>query len=370
MSEHWPAVAAAVKADNTALLNNLHTEYAFKGTDVSQVRDQYDQCILHIAVLHSNNDTLQYVLNTYKTLVNAVDHHSRTSLFHIHSAEQATLLLAAGANVAARDNDGNTVLHILAQQNRADLMLLLIDKYNADVNTVNNKGQSVLHYTAQYGYTDQLNLLLDQYHMDVNAADNAGWSALMYCALGTWPQYESHSQCIQSLLQHNADVNHADLLGMTALHVCTDSPAMRILLQHGADPHILDIQLHSALFYTNAENTVIVLEHIKQTAGAEAVQQYVQQRDVFDRTVYHTITDTDKILVLQRYTIDINHVDKFGQTALDYAIETKRDNVEAALRRLGARANRHSGISTHVLIAMSLVLTALGVTAYRWNSKR
>lgn len=343
MDDQWVTVADAIKSNHIDVLHTAINQYIYTSNNqVTEFTDKYNQNILHIAVLYSDINTISYIINHYPLLINSVDHYSRTPLYHISSIRHIELLCTNGANINQQDNDGNTVLHILTQQNKLQLIDLLITQYDADADIINNKGQSILHISAQYGYTELLELYIDKYRLDVNLIDSAGWSSLMYCSLGSWPQYESHSECIQSLINHSANINHTDKQGMNALHVCTDSPAVRILLQHNINPYALDLQLHNPLYYTNAENTIIILDYVELHDGIDSVYKLVYQRDIYQRTILHSITDSDKILVLQRFNIDMNIIDQFGKTALDYAIETQRGNIELVLRKLGAQSNRYN----------------------------
>lgn len=82
-------------------------------------------------------------------------------------------LIKNGADINARDKDGNTLLMLIINKNNFDLDIIgkmLIDK-GIDINAKNNKGQTALMVSASYGgYCD---LLIDR-GADKNIKDNEG----------------------------------------------------------------------------------------------------------------------------------------------------------------------------------------------------
>lgn len=61
--------------------------------------------------------------------------------------------------LAARDGNGNTLLHIACQNNNRRIVKLLI-KSGMEVNEQNNKGNTPLHYCSQYGFMQLADYLL------------------------------------------------------------------------------------------------------------------------------------------------------------------------------------------------------------------
>ena len=73
--------------------------------------------------------------------------------------EKAELLIAKGASVNAKDDDGKTALHVAANWGKTDLMRLLIAK-GADVNAKDNACWTPMHWAAFEAEGDTLALLL------------------------------------------------------------------------------------------------------------------------------------------------------------------------------------------------------------------
>ena len=90
------------------------------------------------------------------------------------------LLLAAGADVKAKNNIGWTALHYAATRGYAAVAELLLAA-GADVDAKSEYGSTALHFAAARGYDDVVELLLVA-GADVEAKSNTGWTALHYAA--------------------------------------------------------------------------------------------------------------------------------------------------------------------------------------------
>ena len=96
-------------------------------------------------------------------------------LLNAKTAEETAFLLAAGADVNAKDKDGTTPL-MLAKT--AEQTKLLIDA-GADVNAMRNDGKTALRFAVGWNNIEQTKLLIAA-GADVNAKDSEGKTALMY----------------------------------------------------------------------------------------------------------------------------------------------------------------------------------------------
>jgi ankyrin repeat protein len=71
------------------------------------------------------------------------DNEGETPLERAGLQEVALMLIAKGADISARDNQGNTLLHKAARNDWMNLAQLLLAK-GADVNAKNNEGKTPL----------------------------------------------------------------------------------------------------------------------------------------------------------------------------------------------------------------------------------
>ena len=163
------------------------------------------------------------------------------------AAAEAELLLAHGADVNARDKDGETYLHHAAKAGTGKEAELLL-AHGADVNAKDSSGRTPLHYAARYGNKQFAELLL-AHGADVNAKDMSGSTPLHWAAGAAG---EGNRDRAELLLAHGADVNARDNLGETPLHWAAYSgnrDRAELLLAHGADVNAKDSSGRTPLHY-------------------------------------------------------------------------------------------------------------------------
>jgi len=137
----------------------------------------------------------------HKADPNVRNHYESTPLHEAKSAYVAGELIRAGADVNARGNGGRSPLHFA---HTGQHVRLLIDK-GARVDVIDNDGKTPLHAANQYG--------------------------------------DHRAEVTRELLRAGAKVNVRDAWGRTALHHAAyyrDADAVALLLEHGADPSIQD----------------------------------------------------------------------------------------------------------------------------------
>jgi hypothetical protein len=112
--------------------------------------------------------------------------------------EVVEALLAAGADVNARDNDGNSSLIFAATFGNTEIVQALLDFQPQD----------------------------DQPGLDVNARDNYGYSALI------WAAFKGHTETIQALLAvPGIDVSATNNNGSSALTLASDDEIRQLLIE-------------------------------------------------------------------------------------------------------------------------------------------
>ena len=170
------------------------------------------------------------------------------------------LLHGRGADLAAADGYGLTLLHLSARVGREALVRYLL-QHSPSLCPTDAAGRSPSHYACEHGHLAIVAALLASSPSCASQTDSALWTPLHLAALGAWPMHESHSEVIEHLLRSPlVDVNAREAQGLTPLHICTDTPAARLLVQAGADIHARDINGRLPLHYASHENSIMLIQ--------------------------------------------------------------------------------------------------------------
>ena len=146
-------------------------------------------------------------------------------------------LLNEGVDVHERDGDkGRTSLHHSVKGNRSEVAKYLVMSAGADVNAKNNNKWAPLHDAAYQTRVKIARFLLHEGAL-VNERDRDGFTPLLHAAC------EGGLEVVKDLLKNGADVNVRDIDGQTALHHAArrgQLETLKYLLEAGADADIRD----------------------------------------------------------------------------------------------------------------------------------
>ena len=224
--------------------------------------------------------------------------------------ELVSLLIDAGADINAVDEDGDTPLNWAASNGHSECVKLLLAAPGIDVNKTNEYyGGTPLNRAAFNGRSECVKLLLAAPGINVNKADMHGNTPLY------WAAYKGHSACVKLLLATpGIDVNKADKYGWTPLFWAADnghSECVKLLLAApGIDVNKAPTVTGSTPLLSAAWN-----------GHSECVK-----------------------LLLAAPGIDVNKANKDGETPLFWATKNGHSECVKLLKAAGAKRNGFWGL--------------------------
>jgi ankyrin repeat protein len=188
-------------------------------------KDEDGSTLLHIASRAGAKNTVAFLLSQGFD-PNGRSQFGTTPLHDAKTSHVARLLVARGADVNAKDTE-----FMMTPAFNAPLAVLdfLITK-GADLEATNKEGMTVLAWAAYSKNIPRIRLLLSK-GAKVNGGENSAKTALHVAA--NW----GHIEVAQLLLAHGAHVNAKDGTGWTPLHWAASEGGVAIaqfLLSHGA----------------------------------------------------------------------------------------------------------------------------------------
>ncbi|MFH1113810.1 MAG: ankyrin repeat domain-containing protein [Pseudomonadota bacterium] len=250
--------------------------------------------------------------------------------------ELVRLLLDKGADVNAKRKDGWTVLMEAALRGHLELLRLCLDR-GADVNAKTNEEATALITAAGRGHLNAVKLLLEK-GADVNAKRKDGWTALMEAAL------RGHLELLGLCLDRGADVNAKTNKDATALITAAGRGhlnAVKLLLEKGADVNAKTRDGWTALARAAASNRRDVVKFLRKsgaqvddrTVAVTTVLKPDKKRDLMGAIYKGDLKAVERLLA---GGADANARDQSGWTALMRAAESGRPDIVRLLLDNGA----------------------------------
>ena len=199
------------------------------GASANEICDKFDRSRpLHLAAKRQNLGVIEFLLDS-GAFIDAQDACGLTPLAIAileDNIECCRLLLARGAQAHFIDVQGDSLFAHTELQNPLIAELLL--QYGADINARNDFGESALHLAARNrGRADSVTRLI-KWGIDLNATNRFGQTALHLAS------YMQDTKVAKRLIASGADVNIADIFGHKPLWVavfnqCID--AIKLLIK-------------------------------------------------------------------------------------------------------------------------------------------
>lgn len=222
-----------------------------------------------------------------------------------------TAALVGGANTAALDGAGCTVLHVLSARDPVPGCF------------VDNSPASALRRILCFE------------GVDVNARDRNNGSPLHLAAALDHPQ-----DTMATLLVCEADVHAINYWGRTPLHCAKTAAAVNMLLAHGADPCARDVDGCTTLRHAGRHTSALFLLELLRHPGVAATMHVA---DAVGMTPLHAAARAVhphdcmeaaavKVSALLQHGADGSAEDIYGNTPIDYASWRLQDVASARPR--------------------------------------
>jgi ankyrin repeat protein len=256
---------------------------------------------------------------------------------------------ARSSNYNIRFLDGGSPLHYAAREGYLGLVNFFTER-KAEINIKDASGATPLHEAARSGSIETMDLLLSL-GADPNAQDAKGNSPLH---IGIPP--ETHQEAIGLLLAYGANPSLKDEHGDSPLHIVItlnrDSAVVQALLSGGTDLSIRNIDGKTPLYLAVEEGRVthipLLLAYQSDIFAADngGITPFKRALEIGNPVLQAMITEGT-----------VQQTDSAGNTALHIAIENRADIRTVALilesRALINARNREGDTSLHLAVRLN-----------------
>lgn len=283
--------------------------------------------------------------------------------------DMVNAMLGSGANPNVADKKGVTALMYATRKNRFQVISTLIEK-GAEVNTKDKAGWTALMVAIKKNHVESASLLLEK-GADPHVVDPTGWNALNLAAL------DGSTELVKGLLDHGVDVNDRNVDKKTALMMAAKggkADTIELLIEYHANLTVQDHLGTTALMYAAREGNAAVISRFAQyfaklpedkrqslldqedgsewTALTWAVKKGqlesavalidagadLNHKDSEGTPILHVAVSNDDqkmVDMLLARNVDVKAKDKYGLTALVYALKDQHTEIAKKIKAAG-----------------------------------
>lgn len=184
--------------------------------DASRV-DVYGRMPLHYACMHGQVGMVGTLLGQEPDTVNQMDHDNFTPLIHgiiHHQLACVNELLSYGARIDPESDADHVPLNLACQHGSVAITELLLERKAMILPDA--EGLFPQHLVARSGRSSDMLLMLERYGANLDQRDNLyQWTPLFHAAA------EGRVKCVQTLLSRNVDMEILDEKGLSAMYYAT-----------------------------------------------------------------------------------------------------------------------------------------------------
>lgn len=320
---------------------------------------------IHELARNGELEKIRALLKKNPGLANSQDSLKRTPL---HCAAQSgnaatvNLILSLGGDIAIKDTQGEIPLHYAAQKGDMEIVERLIEA-GSDLNALNNMEQTPLFNAILSGSIETC-VLLKEKGAQIDTKDRHGWTPLLFAA------WSGHDKIVSMLLSAGADASNTDGIGWTPLHAACfgghletvklladpgliESPSqsgdrplhwaigrghrdvVAYLLRKGADKESLGAQRLTAIQLAAWLGHVPIIELLLEEGSDIHVLDEIYGRNLIQLAILRN--QKDVVHRLLETSIDLEHKDKTGRTARDWADRLDLKEIQGILEESGPK---------------------------------
>lgn len=330
----------AAQAGNEAQVRKILAD----GCDVNLENDD-GHTALYVASMKSREGIVRILLQ-HKAIVNTTNN----PLLVVKDVATAKLLIQANGNLHARDEYGNTPLHMAILIGNKELIQLYLS-FGAKIHVTTATGHTALH-TQSSSFLDEpwgskLTQELIQRGASVNCKDYQGRSPLHLAAINYSLEKE---ETIRMLIKAGSSLIDLDIQGFNPLHHFISQSRGCSEMDETLAIKFIDILLADEQSVNSVTAIGQTILHLSISDLPFQILQYLVKKgcrlDIKDsrgQCLLHYIVDreeeiTDVLKYLLNMGLKVDDCDDWGQTALHLAIE-KNKKLAVALIDFGADVN-------------------------------
>ncbi|KAF5401189.1 hypothetical protein PHET_05455 [Paragonimus heterotremus] len=227
--------------------------------------------VFHYSCAHKGIEVLQVIIQ-----------------FLMKKDEHTTLLILLNA----KNHEGEIPLHRAATVGATNIVKSILEIEGSDPLAKNNRGETCLHLVARGNHVELVPLLLAQ-NVDINATDNNGESALFVAVRG-------HKQkMVRELLNRGSDVDLLSAHYVTPIMVACQFgylDLVEVLIEKGADLRLEDENYKTALTWAIENVHADVVMRLLQMDDAYYI---VRRPDITNNTALHQAAENGDVTLLR-----------------------------------------------------------------------